>query len=92
MLLKRPSLLWILTGMASLAILAFSAFLQMKNSHELQSARMWQLAALQSREYQEATLWESRQDMLRKERKLFYSGIGIGVLGLAGTLRAMCRK
>ena len=92
MLLKKPSLLWILTGMASAAILAFSAFLLMQNFHELQSARTWELADLQSRDYQEATLWESRQDMLRQERKLFYGGIGIGVFGLVGTFLAMRRK
>ena len=89
---ENASKFWLVTGAVSAVILLLSAFLFVGNYRALESARLRELVDLQSRDYNEAIIFDSRQDMLRTERRYFVGGFAIGAVGLICTFVALRRR
>ena len=88
---KRSIIVHILFAGVFAAIFIGSLVLLIENHQEIKSAELRSLLAVQSRDRTEAILFASRQDMLERERNIFYGGLGLGLIGLLGSYY-MARK
>ncbi len=68
-----------------------SAVFSARNYNEMRSAKLMELAAVQSGNLTEAIMFGSRQQMLRGERNIFLGGAGVGIIGLLGIFYAVRR-
>lgn len=84
---KRKLIWWALAGMFAV-LLAVTAVWWTQNRAEIASADFRSLAAMQSRDRNEAILFASRKQMLEAERNYIVGGFGLALAGLLGSLYA----